>query len=75
MSGKVTVENLENIFSYHAPKADQPLKYVALRLSARSFAQTILDHVPDCQDREDAIRKIREAVMIANAAVALDGEV
>lgn len=64
---------LENIFSYHAPTEEQIPKYEALRVAAKVFAQAILDNTPQCADRSAAIRKVREAVMTANAAIALGG--
>lgn len=64
---------LEDIFQYHAPTEATIPKYVALRQAARQFAAVILTHCPKSADRSDALRKVREAVMIANAAVALGG--
>jgi len=71
-SNKITAENIANVFSYHAPRRDQPERYTALRGVARDFAQKILDIVPDCADRSAALRCVREALMWANAAVALE---
>ncbi len=65
--------DLENIFKYHSPKEDQPQRYERLRASARQFAETILICCPDSDDRTDAIRKVREAVMMANASIAING--
>lgn len=67
--------DLNNVFSYHAPKDDQPQKYEALRSAAKAFAQAVIDNTPPCADQSAAIRKIREAVMTANAAIALEGSV
>ena len=66
--------NLENIFRYHAPKDDQPARYEALRAGALAFARLIEEHVPDGADKSAAIRHVREAVMTANAAIALEGK-
>lgn len=66
---------LNHIFTYHAPEGDQPRQYEALREAAKEFAQCIMDVVPPCADRSAAIRKVREAVMTANAAIALKGAV
>ena len=67
--------NIENVFSYHAPKGDQPQKYEAIRAAAKNFAQVIVDNTPSCADQTAALRKVREAVMTANASIALEGEV
>lgn len=66
--------DLDNVFMYHAPTSDQLPKYEELRSSAKDFAATIQRLVPDCADRTAAIRKVREAVMTANAAIALEGK-
>lgn len=66
-------ERLDDVFSYHAPKEGQPDKYEALRAVAKLFAERVLLVVPPSADRSAAIRKIREALMTANAAIALEG--
>ncbi len=67
--------DLDDVFSYHKPDLDDLAKYHTLREAAKVFAQVVLDNTPNCADRFAAIRKIREAVMTANAAVALKGRV
>lgn len=72
-SNKVTLENLQEIFTYH----DEEWKidhYQAIRQFAKALAITILQHSPECADRSAALRKLREVVMTANAAVALAKE-
>lgn len=64
---------IREVFSYHAPTQDQVAKYNELRESAKAFAQSIVDNCPPSADRTAALRKVREAVMTANAAIALDG--
>lgn len=71
-NNKITKENVDNVFSYHAPKEGQPARYSAVRESARQLANVILDNVPDCADRSAALRQLREAVMTANAGIALE---
>lgn len=67
-------ELLNEIFKYHPPLDDATrLRYEALRGAARNFAQVILTNVPFGADRQAALRHVREAVMTANAAVALNG--
>jgi hypothetical protein len=65
--------DLDHIFSYHAPTPEKNIKYVELRMAALRLARVIDATVPDCADKSDAIRKLRECVMTANAAIALDG--
>ncbi len=66
-------EKLDEIFKYHAPTPDDTMAYEKLRASAKDFARAILDLTPPCADQSAAIRLVREAVMTANAAIALHG--
>lgn len=63
--------DLENLFRYHRPKGDQPERYERLRAAAKAFAQVILDTTPGGPDQTASIRKVREAVMTANASIAI----
>lgn len=65
---------LENVFSYHSPNPVQVTRYNELRAAAKDFAFWILANCPDCADRAAALRKVREALMTANASIALDGK-
>jgi hypothetical protein len=71
----IQLENLADVFSYHAPGGNDLANYQALRDAARAFAEVILTDSPPCADQQAALRKVREAVMTANAAVALKGSV
>jgi hypothetical protein len=66
--------DLDDIFTYHAPTPDQLVHYEKLRAAAKEFAKVIVEHTPVGEDQDAAIRKVREAVMTANAAVALRGK-
>lgn len=66
--------DLDAIFSYHPPTAEQLPKYEDLRSAAYVFAKAIVDLTPVGADQTAAIRKVREAVMTANAAIALNGK-
>jgi hypothetical protein len=68
------IEVIQNWFTYHAPSSDQLVAYEKLRSSALDFAKAINDLVPDSADKTAAIRKVREAVMTANAAIACGGK-
>ena len=67
--------DIENIFTYHKPKEGQPEKYEAIRSKAKELAHVIMENVPSCADRTASIRRLREAVMTANAAIALEGTI
>jgi len=68
-----SVEWINEVFTYHAPTADQQAKYQRIRDNAKSFAKILIDNTPRCADQTSAIRKLRETVQTANAAIALDG--
>jgi len=61
---------LERIFTYHAPKEDQPVRYVKLRDSARELAELIIQNTPLSREQSLAITHLEEAIFYANAAIA-----
>ncbi len=63
---------LDNVFSYHKPFGDQPERYEKIRAAGKEFARSILANTPQCPDQTAALRKVREAVMTANAAIAVN---
>jgi hypothetical protein len=71
----VTRENLQDVFSYHKPSRDDQVNYEYLRNHARDFAEAIIACTPPCADQQAALRHVREAVMTANAAIALKGAI
>ena len=71
----VTIVNVDDVFSYHAPSKDHLVVYENIRSAAREFAKVLIDNTPPCADQQAALRHLREAVMTANAAVALQGSV
>jgi hypothetical protein len=68
-----SAEILAELFSYHPPTPEALPKYAAINQAAKNFAEVILQNCPPSADRSDAIRKIREARMTANASVTLNG--
>ena len=71
----VTRENLKDVFTYHAPTEIQQQQYQAIRSAAADFAFVLLENTPTCADQQAALRLLRESVMTANAAVALNGKI
>lgn len=63
---------IEDLFTYHPPTPDQIPRYTKIRDAAKAFAHVLLECAPDSADRMAAIRKLRECVMTANAAIALE---
>jgi len=70
----INQEQLDNWFMYHSPAEDQVDKYNNIRRAAKRFAEILLYNTPPSADQTDAIRKIREAVMTANASIACEGK-
>lgn len=60
----------ENIFTYHAPKADQPPRYEELRAAGKELAELIDQSCPDSREKTIAIERLEECIMWANAAIA-----
>lgn len=67
-------ENLDEWFIYHPPTKETMGAYERIRRAGRVFAETILECTPSSADQTAAIRKVREAVMTSNAAVACKGK-
>ena len=64
-------DDLDHIFTYHAPKNDQPNRYEKIRNAGLELAKVIYDNTNiDMAESQMAINKIREAVMWANAGIA-----
>lgn len=66
----ITQVDIDNWFTYHSPTANQIPKYEEIRNAAKQLAEVIIENTPSSADQTAAIRKVREAVMTANAAIA-----
>jgi hypothetical protein len=66
-------ELLKHIFTYHPTEPGDISKYEQIRDAALSFARVVVANTPISADQSAAVRYIRNAVMTANAAVALKG--
>ena len=63
-------ERLDAWFTWHPPTEAQKVSYGKINAAARVLAQVIIEETPVCADQSAAIRKVREARMTANAAIA-----
>jgi hypothetical protein len=63
-------KQLEKTFTYHAPKDDQPERYVHLRDRAKELAYLIVRHTPPSREQSLAITHLESAIFYANAAIA-----
>ena len=64
--------DIEKIFTYHMPVNDQAERYNKLRESAKDLAYLIQDHCPDSREKSLAITNLQQAVMWANASIAIN---
>lgn len=67
---EINDDRLQNWFTYHAPTPEQLDCYEGIRDAALDFARVVVALTPAGADQTAAVRKIREAVMTANAAIA-----
>lgn len=68
----MTPQEIDNIFTYHTPKGDQPERYTAIREAAKAFALVAVTNTKPSADQSAAIRLLRECVMTLNASIALE---
>lgn len=69
----MTVQDpIEHVFTYHPPKPDQPARYSVIRDKAKELAHVVSSLTPKSEEQRIALEKIREAVMWANAAIAVN---
>jgi hypothetical protein len=64
--------NIDSIFVYHSPTTEQTIRYREIRSIARLFAELIIKSCPDSRERDLAIDNVRQAVMWANASIAVN---
>lgn len=62
--------DLDNRFTYHAPKGDQGERYIALRAKAKELAEMIVAKVPDGREQVLALTNIEQSIFWANAGIA-----
>ena len=68
----LTMDDLNNIFVYRKPTKEALPKFKSIRETGKTLAQVILINCPPCADTTAAVRKVREAVMTANQAIAVN---
>lgn len=68
----MTTEQINNIFTYHAPKPDQVKLYEELRTGAKEFAHLINQACPESREKSLAITQLQLCIMCANAAIAIN---
>ena len=66
----MTDEELNARFSHHPPKDGQPERYERIRDWGKHLAEIIDEECPESREKDQALAKVEEAVMWANAAIA-----
>ena len=67
-------DDIQNWFTYHSPTEQTIPRFKSIREAGLALARTIMINCPESADRSAAIRKVREAVMTANASIACCGK-
>jgi hypothetical protein len=67
----MTTEQINEVFTYHAPSKEQQVKYVTIRDKAKELANLINDNCPESREKSLAITHIQIANMMANASIAI----
>ncbi len=49
----------EYVFSHHHATPQKLADYEAIHTGAKKFAQVLLAHVPECEDRHEVLRLLR----------------
>lgn len=65
-----TTRDLENRFTYHAPKENQAARYSAIRAEVRDLALYLGENCPPSRELSLALTHLEEAVFWANASIA-----
>lgn len=64
-------EQIDEIFTYHAPRGTQAERYRVLRGAGRYLAHMIFANCPQSRERDLAITAVQQAIMWANASIAI----
>jgi hypothetical protein len=65
-----TQTQINNAFTYHAPKGDQATRYQLIRDQAKALATLIAESSPLSREQSLALTHLEQTVMWANAAIA-----
>lgn len=68
----MTDQQIENTFTYHQPSGTQPKRYEEIRQEAKQLASVIQAHCPESREKSLALTNLQQAVMWANASIALN---
>jgi hypothetical protein len=63
-------KELDNRFTYHAPKGDQTVRYQKIREKAKELAYLINELTPESREKSLSLTKLDEVSFWANASIA-----
>lgn len=66
-------DDIEQIFSYHAPDDGKVVAHEAVRDACKFAAHELCSVMAESPEATIAIRKLQECMMYANAAIAIHG--
>ena len=64
------IEDLQNRFTYHVPKNDQPERYEWIRNEFLELALFLVHNCPQSRELSVALTNLEQASMWANASIA-----
>jgi hypothetical protein len=70
LRGLIMPKDIDNNFTYHAPKEGQPERYAKIRAKAKELAELIDAECPQSRERSIAMTELETSVFWANAAIA-----
>ena len=68
----MTKEQIENVFTYHAPVGNQSERYIKIREAAKEFAFVIDGACPESREKSLALTDLQKCVQWANASIAIN---
>jgi hypothetical protein len=69
----VTGAEIDAAFTYHKPEGNQTERYQDVRAECKALAESIQELCPDSREKSLALTKLRETMMWANSAIAING--
>ena len=66
----MNTETIEKNYTYHAPNEEQAKQYNKIRSEAKRLCNVINKLCPEGREKDQALLKLEEVVMWANAAIA-----
>ena len=67
----MNTEQIDHIFTYHAPSGTQQARYVAIRDKAKELAHLVNAACPESREKSLALTNLQQAVQMANASIAI----